>query len=321
MGHYHPKNTITNTFFEELGINTTSEWILDRVGIHERRTDLPLDYIKQTYNSNPAQMKDHWNANTAAAIQAAGQMALQRADITANEIGLVIGGSSSPIYSVPTLASFASNALGINCPCYDVNSGCAMFNAHLDLVNKLEQSTLPDYILLVTSDHLTRSVNFADRSTAVLFGDCTTVAVLSKKIRSNMEITYTFLDSSPQGWDLITIPTGGHISMSGREVQKFAIKKTMESLEKAAQASSYRPSDHYFIGHQANLSMLQYVCKKLSIDTSKHLYNVDLFGNCGGASAPSVLSQNWDKFISGDEIGIAVVGTGLAWGASHIRVT
>ena len=77
---------------------------------------------------------------------------------------------------------------------------------------------------------------------------------------------------------------------------------------------------HSMICHQANLSMLEFITKNLSIPSNMHLYNVDQYGNCGGASAPSVLSQNWERFKSGDEIGLSVVGTGLTWGATHIRV-
>ena len=254
------------------------------------------------------------------AIDHASQMALKRANLTADNIGMVIGGSSSPVYSVPTLASLVADRLGINRPCYDINSGCAMFNVHLDVINKFHQSATPDYILMLISDHITRSINFSDRSTAVLFGDCTTAVILSKTIPSQMEVDFTFIDSSPDGWRLVTIPTGGYVSMVGREVQKFAIKKTIASLKLMSNETSYTPSNHYFIGHQANLSMLEFITKNLSIPSNMHLYNVDQYGNCGGASAPSVLSQNWERFKSGDEIGLSVVGTGLTWGATHIQV-
>ena len=53
MGHFNPENIITNKFLEDLDIGTNNEWILERVGIQNRRTVLPLDYIKKTKNSDP----------------------------------------------------------------------------------------------------------------------------------------------------------------------------------------------------------------------------------------------------------------------------
>ena len=53
MGHFHPENVITNSFLEEMDIGTTETWIMERVGIHTRRTVLPLDYIKETKNRDP----------------------------------------------------------------------------------------------------------------------------------------------------------------------------------------------------------------------------------------------------------------------------
>ena len=50
MGHFHPGNIVDNAFLEELDIGTNEEWILERVGIHARRTVLPLDYIRETKN-------------------------------------------------------------------------------------------------------------------------------------------------------------------------------------------------------------------------------------------------------------------------------
>ncbi len=66
--------------------------------------------------------------------------------------------------------------------------------------------------------------------------------------------------------------------------------------------------------------MLKSVCAKLNIADEKHLFNVDQYGNCGAAGAPSVLSQNWDLFSVGDRITLVVVGAGLTWGGMTIQI-
>ena len=65
--------------------------------------------------------------------------------------------------------------------------------------------------------------------------------------------------------------------------------------------------------------MLSSVCDRAGIGPERHLSNVEEFGNCGAAGAPSVLSQNWDKFRPGDEVGLVVVGSGLTWGGVALR--
>jgi 3-oxoacyl-[acyl-carrier-protein] synthase III len=321
IGHCHPDNIICNQFLESLNIDTNNQWIVDRVGINERRTVLPLDYIRSTYNKTPSEGLRQVKYTTAQAGAKAARMALERAGLTTKDIGMIIGGSSSPRYSVPAESCCISSELGINVPTFDVNSGCATFTIHMNLVNNMQQESLPDYILMVIPDHITRSVNFSDRRTAVLFGDCTTAIIVSKKMASKYRTNYTFMDSAPMEWEKIKIPTGGHAEVDGQSVQKFAIRKTIDSLKVIQNKTSYNPLEHYFIGHQANLSMLRFVCKNMSIPADKHLYNVDKYGNCGGASAPSVLSEHWDQFKSGDEIGLVVVGAGLTWGGMHISVS
>jgi 3-oxoacyl-[acyl-carrier-protein] synthase-3 len=115
------------------------------------------------------------------------------------------------------------------------------------------------------------------------------------------------------------IPTGGHFTQLGPLVQAFAIRKTIEILKEFRErmGEDFNP---YFIGHQANLTMLESVCTRAEIQPHRHLYNVDQFGNCGGAGAPSVLSQNWDRFSAGDEISVVVVGSGLTWGGIIIQM-
>ena len=66
--------------------------------------------------------------------------------------------------------------------------------------------------------------------------------------------------------------------------------------------------------------MLQAVVRKLDITEEKHLYNVDRCGNQGAAGAPSI-SENWSRFKSGDYLVVAVVGSGLTWGAALLQFT
>lgn len=100
-------------------------------------------------------------------------------------------------------------------------------------------------------------------------------------------------------------------------MQAFAIR-TMSSLVCGLKTETDRPENTFFIGHQANKNALETVRKRAGIPEGNHLFNVDWFGNCGAAGAPSVLSQNWEKFTPGQSALVAIVGGGLTWGSFRV---
>ncbi len=134
LGHFHPENEITNAFLNELDIGTSEAWILERVGIRSRRTTLPLDYIRTTRNRDPRGAQEAALYTHAEAGRRAADMALERAGITAADVGMVIAGSSVTDTATPAEACNIARALGIEAPAFDVNSACTSFFAHLHLV-------------------------------------------------------------------------------------------------------------------------------------------------------------------------------------------
>ena len=122
IGHFHPENVITNQFLEDLDIGTTEDWIMERVGIETRRTILPLDYIRETKNARPWETdKVRLYSNAQLAARAA-KMAIARAGIKVEDIGMVISGSSLPEYLTPPESATVACELGIDVPCFDINS-------------------------------------------------------------------------------------------------------------------------------------------------------------------------------------------------------
>jgi len=312
VGHFHPENVIDNAFLEALEIDTNDQWILERVGIRSRRTVLTLDYIEQTRNSDPraaAEASQYTNAQTGAR---AASMALERAGLHPEDIGMVISGSCSPQWSIPAEACLVAAELGIEAQALDINSACSSFVAQLHVLNQMRPEALPDYILTVIPENNTRTVDYNDRRTAVLWGDGTAAAVVSTRVPARARITTSDLHSDPKGWDKVVIPVAGHFAQQGSAVQAFAIRKTVTTLDALRQRAGTQQAP-YFIGHQANLLMLESSCRRAQVEPSRHLYNVDAFGNCGAAGAPSVLSQRWDTFVAGDELAVVVVGAGLTW--------
>jgi 3-oxoacyl-[acyl-carrier-protein] synthase-3 len=183
----------------------------------------------------------------------------------------------------------------------------------------MRPEALPDFVLLVQPENTTRVVDYNDRANCVLWGDGTAAAVVSARVPARLAVDQTSLASNPAGWDKVVVPRTGHFRQDGRAVQTFAIKTTRE-LVHGIKARSARPERLAFVGHQANLLMLEAVCRFAEIDPARHFHNVVEYGNTGAAGAPSILSMRWDDWRDGDEIAVAVVGSGLSWSGLRVQV-
>lgn len=320
-GHFHPENIIDNKFLEELDIDTSDKWILERVGIKTRRTVLPLGYIKETKNRNQAMSDEASIYSNAQTGSFAAIKAIERANINKDDIGMVIAGSCTPQNVCPAESSTIASLLEIEAPCFDISSACSTLVTQINFLSSMQVDKMPEYILLVIPENNTRKVNYADRTQAVLWGDCTTAFVVSTKIKSKFVIRESLVKSSPSSWRKVEFPVSGHFRQDGRTVQTFAIKKSVSLIRKfKLDLPNIEQPKLKFIGHQANLMMLNSVCRISGIEDNNHFYNVDRFGNCGASGSGSVLSENWGNFVCGDKIMVAVVGAGLTWGGALIEV-
>lgn len=313
LGHFHPDNEISNQFLQELDIGTHHDWIMERVGIETRRTALSLDYIRETRNQDvraACEAADYSLAQTGAM---AAELAIQRAGIDKSQVGLVLAGSSAGDTYTPTEAANIACLMELEVPAIDINSACTSFFAGIQMLSWMNPELLPEFILLVIPEAVTRTVNYNDRSSAVLWGDAAAAAVISLKLPARARIRGSALSSSPAGADKILVPRTGHFSQQGRAVQMFAIKKTVAQIKRLQNEVASRPDELQFVGHQANLRMLETVCQHAGIDADRHHRNVDRYGNTAGASAISVISQRWDQWSDGDQVAVAGVGAGLTW--------
>jgi 3-oxoacyl-[acyl-carrier-protein] synthase-3 len=318
LGHFHPETVLDNHFLSSLDIGVDVKWIEDRVGIVERRTTLPLDYLRQTRNQNPRAAAEAAHTTASQMSARATQMALERAGIEASQLGMIISGGCSPEMQIPADASRIASSLGISATCFDLQSACSSFAAQIHFLNQMRPEALPDYVLVVNSETFTRTINYNDRRQAVLFGDAAAAAIVSSRVPAPSVITETTFSSDPSGQHQITIPTGGHFAQEGPAVQVFAIRTTTDIVKNLQ--TSVPPDEtrrQVFIGHQANLRMLENVCKRTGVAPEDHYANITYYGNCGAAGAPTVLSQNWDE-LRNTVIHMAVVGSGLAWGGMRI---
>jgi 3-oxoacyl-[acyl-carrier-protein] synthase-3 len=313
LGHFHPPNVIDNAFLESLDIGTNDEWIMSRVGIATRRTVLPLEYIRQTKNQDlraAVEAAEYSNAKTGAM---AARVAIERAGIKPEQIGMVVAGGCSPDHCIPAEAAAIARELGIDCAAIDMHAACSTFGAQLHLLGQMG-TALPEFVLCIVPENSTRITNYADRSSAILFGDASAAAVVSTHRKGRARVLHCEFGGAPEGAMDVIIPRTGYFSQNGSKVQKFAIKRMSELFGTCRnKLDPERGARLVYVGHQANLTMLQSVAKRCELSEERHWFNIDRFGNQAAAGAPTVLAQHWDDITPGQLVALVVVGSGLSW--------
>jgi 3-oxoacyl-[acyl-carrier-protein] synthase-3 len=319
-GHAHPNNEITNDFLATLTPDTSTDKLVGRFGIFCRRSVLPLEYIRTTLNQDPRQAQDVATHTPTLLGAAAAAMALERAGILANDLGLVIANCCTPLQTMPAEAQRIAAHLGIDCKAFDVFSSSAGFALHLDYLDGLRPERMPEYTLCVSTATFTTFVNYRNTVDAAIWGDGAAAWIVSPlRPTRGFRIVHTCFGNDPRRWDTVTVDRWGHFRQNGRAVGHYSVGQTVKLLRSLQTGFGLRWNDTYFIGHQANARMLDTVCRSEGIPVDRHLSNVAQIGNQAGAGAPATLSMNWDRIAAGSRLAIAVVGAGLSWGAALLE--
>ncbi len=322
LGHFHPKTVLKNSFFDDLDIGSSSDWIEERTGIVARRTVLEPESIFALSRGHATlgQLRAEGKVTTIAELSEAAWVLLRERypDLDPNSIEALICGTSIPDFDIPANASTIAARLGLSCLSFDVNSACSSFVTDLHVARNLIRAGAHNTIAIVNPERYSLRCDYTDKNSCVLFGDGCSAALLSSTPRPGaLKLLDTFVASDPSGYDLVKVPDAGTFSQNGKAVQKFAITRTIEATETILTRNGLTPKDvRYFTGHQANLRMISSAAERLGITEDRHLHNVQELGNQGAAGAPSVLSMHWDTFQTGDLIVMAVVGSGLTWGSA-----
>lgn len=331
LGHFHPPTVLDNAFFDELDIGSSSDWIASATGILSRRSVLTRDMIRALRRGEVSSLELRRSGavmTVAGMLRPAWEMACARAGVALPQVDQVIAGTSVPDYDIPANACAVAGELGLAAPegAFDANSACSSFVLALHLARQLLQArSAPGGATLAIfhPERYTTRVDYADRASCILWGDGATAGWVTSGDEGppgGFEIVDTWMESNPEKYALVQIPEGGTFWQNGRAVQKFAITKTVAAAKVLLERHGLRADDlAYFIGHQANLRMLQSAASALGLGPEQHLFNVDCFGNQGAAGVSATLSAAWDRIKPGDSVLLAVVGAGLTWGAALLR--
>ena len=305
---YTPSIIIPNEyFFNNYGI--TNEEIFSKSGIKQRRCTRP-------------------NENTNSMAIEAVKKALPKLPFPINEIDLIIGATYTPYDSVGTLAHAVQKQFDINnARCFTIGSACSSFVNAMETVECYFLNNKASKALIVISENNSVYSDKTDKKSGFLWGDGAAAVFISKERYSDedmevIDVNTTGLGNIGKNIDAVYLrPRDGGLKMPfGRDVFQFACSYMIHETEQILIKNSI-PLDQlsYFIPHQANLRIINYVAKKLNLDTSCALTNIEQYGNTGSASTPIVLSQNLMRFKRNDTIVISVFGGGYSSGAILLR--
>lgn len=316
-GYYVPEKVLTNFDLEKM-VETNNEWIVDRTGISERR------------------IADENVPTSEIAIHAA-ENALKNADVSPEEIDLIIFATLTPDTVIPSAACIIQNKLkAVNAAAFDLSAACSGFVYGISVGSQFIKSGMYKKVLVVAAETLSKLVNWEDRNTCILFGDGAGAAVLSQ-VEDGYGILGIELGADGSGGDFLNVPASGslhpattktiedklhYIHMNGSEVFKFAIKIMGEAALKSLDVAGLKPEDiDCLIPHQANIRIIKSAAKRLSLSMDKVVVNVDKYGNTSAASIPIALSEAVEssRIKKGDVVVLVGFGAGLTWASCVMK--
>jgi 3-oxoacyl-[acyl-carrier-protein] synthase-3 len=326
VGHHVPEQVVTNQDLEML-MDTTDEWIVERTGIKERRY---FDYKKDTC------------ANMAAK---ATKMALERANLQAEEIDLIVFATITPDYMFPGSGVLMQRELGLDkkaIAAIDIRNACSGFVYGLSVADQFIKTGMYKTVAVVGAEIQSSAMEFSDRQrhVSVIFGDGAGAAILQATDEPGKGILSTHLHSdgtfaeelyvkdpgssrkreerlTPEMLDSASIKA----HMNGNLVFKHAVVRFMEVITEALMTNGKSSEQiDLLVPHQANLRISNFVQQKLRLSDDQIYNNIQRYGNTTGASIPIALSEAWEegKIKDGSLVCLAAFGSGFTWASALI---
>ena len=312
-GRYLPERIMTNADLEKM-VDTSDEWIRTRTGV-ERRHVAGEDEL------------------TSDLCVEAAKNAIESAGITAEDIDLIVVGTTSPDLIFPNIATIIQEKLGIHgCPAMALEAACTGFIYALSTADKFVRLGDSKCALVIGAEIITKLIDWTDRTTCVLFGDGAGAVIL--KPSEEQGIISTHLGADGKYRDLLYYPVGvskdlakagvgdSRIIMQGNDVFKVAVKTLGKVATETLEANNISQDDlDWLIPHQANLRIIQATAKRLGLPMEKVIVTVQDHGNTSAASVPLALdvSVRDGRVKRGQLVLMVAFGGGFTWGSVLMR--
>lgn len=307
-GHYLPKTLRTNADWAKM-VETSDEWIVSRTGIHERH------------------LVSEGESNLTMSIEAA-KLAMQRANVAPEDLGMVICATLSADNVCPTLAGELIREFDISCPAFDINAACSGFLFAVSVaLNMIKDKP----VLVVATEMMSRMFDPEDRATCVLFGDGSGAVVLGE-LEGDSGILAHQIMSYPDVKGSLAISGINHmedgklspsyVKMNGQETYKFATRVLAKNIRETLEKEGMTPEDvTWFVPHQANIRIVETAAKLLKMPMDRFFINIDHTGNTSCASVIIALDELQEQkgLKKGDIIVMTTFGGGLTAATMIVR--
>jgi len=318
VGGYVPPRILTNAELEKM-VDTTNEWIMERVGIRERHlagpgvaaSDLAVEAVKNLQCKHPFDLQS---------------------------VDLIVVGTVTPDMMYPSTACLVQDKLGIKDTWgFDVSAGCSGFLFSLNVGTKFIESGQYKKVLVIGSDVNSSMTDFTDRAVCIIFGDGAGAVMLEPAEEGEDGIIDHVAQVEGMGGQFLYMPGGGslhpashetvdkkmhYIHQDGKNVFKYAVRKMAEMTERVLQKNGLKGSDvDCFIAHQANRRIITATAERLGMPLEKVIINIDRFGNTTAGTIPLAMQTALEekKLKKGDLVLLAAVGAGFTSGATLVR--
>ena len=319
-GSYVPPKILNNFDLEKMGLDTTDEWIVQRTGISERRVA-------------------EQDVNTSDLASEASLKALDMAGMTAKDLDLIIVATITPDTCCPAAANWLQSKLDApQAMTFDITAACSGFIFGLNVACQYLLTGYCRNILVVASEVMTRTLNWQDRTSCILWGDGAGAAILSKGNEGHELLSTHIHTDGANGQDLL-LPGGGSKTtpISHESVDKgvhflnlieasssfrVAVRHFVDSIKEAAAFNHVAVKDiNWFIPHQANLRMFHAMAKTLKLSIDRFYVTIHKYGNISSASCAIALDEavRDGSIKEGDLVCLPVFGGGLTWGSALIK--
>ncbi|MGZ9585240.1 beta-ketoacyl-ACP synthase 3 [Paenibacillus marinisediminis] len=322
FGTYVPEHVLTNAYFESI-VDTNDEWITQRTGMKERRKAAPHEYASDLGCQAVRQMETNYPG------------CLQNVDA-------ILVATSTPDTFFPNTAALIQAKLGLsNCFTLDISNACAGFVSSMQLALGLLDSGMHKKVLVIGSETLTKTVDYTDRSSCILFGDGAGAIMLEQAAHQAQDsgkpafiASYAVTQGDLRGAvyrsacaDRIgneSILDHGMLVQNGREVYKWALSQIPQGVTQLLQAADMSIQDiDLFVPHSANLRMIESICDRAEIPMDRTLTSMQKCGNTSAASIPLAIQQGIeDGRVQTDKLMLLYgFGGGLSQAALLVRWT
>ncbi|HEM3506382.1 ketoacyl-ACP synthase III [Streptococcus suis] len=316
VAYYLPKKIVTNDDLAQR-METSDEWIRSRTGIGQRHI-----VTGETTSDLASQVA---------------RKLLEKSRLDASEIDFIIVATITPDASMPSTAAMVQAAIGAKKAfAYDLVAACSGFVFALSTAEKLLASGVYKRGLVIGAETLSRSVDWSDRSTAVLFGDgaggvlleaCEQPSFLSEILRTDGSRGASLTAGIDQKETPFSTQSRQQpfIQMEGRAIFEFATRDVTATMaELLEQADMTVDCVDYFLLHQANIRILDKMARKLGVAREKFPANMDKYGNTSAASLPILLSECVEsgmlRLDGSQTVLMAGFGGGLTWGTLLLQL-